>query len=199
MADALEYLKAHGGYATMKEMKRVAIQTRRIASLFREGRIEKIKPGLYRLVGYPKSTPFRATLIDVCTAMPKGVICLLSAVEYHELTTYNPQHVYVAIPHAGKPQRIHYPPIRPFFFRPRFYSPGILKIRTRSGTIRVYGKEKTICDLFRYRHKLGESLALEALKNYLRMEGANPVALQRYAEICQVKTVLIPYLRAMLA
>jgi predicted transcriptional regulator of viral defense system len=199
MPDALEYLKARGGYATMKEMKRAAIQTRRIASLLHEGKIEKIKPGLYRLADYPKSTPFRATIIDVCRAMPKGVICLLSAVEYHELTTFNPQQVYVAIPHAGKPQMIHYPPIRPFFFRPRFYSPGIMQIRTRSGTIRVYTKEKTICDLFRYRHKLGENLALEALKNYLRQEGANLIALQKYAEICQVKTVLIPYLKAMVA
>lgn len=88
----------------MREMKRAAIQTREIANLLKDGEIEKIRPGLYRLANYPKSVPFRATLIDVCQAMPRGVICLLSALDFHELTTFNPSEVYVAIPHAQKPR-----------------------------------------------------------------------------------------------
>lgn len=199
MKHALTYMKTHGGYATMRDMKTASIQTREIAKLLKDGKIDKIKPGLYRLADHPKDSPFRATLIDVCEAMPKGVICLLSALDYHELTTFNPSEVHVAIPHAEKPRRIHYPPTKSFFFRERFYSPGISQVRTKSGTIRVYNKEKTICDMFRYRYKLGENLALEALKMYLRQKGADLRTLQKYAAICQVKTVLIPYLKAMSA
>ena len=199
MTHTLTYLKARGGYATMREMKRAAIQTREIANLLKDGEIEKIRPGLYRLANYPKSVPFRATLIDVCQAMPRGVICLLSALDFHELTTFNPSEVYVAIPHAQKPRQVRYPPIRSFFFRERSYSPGIVQVETRSGTIKVYNKEKTICDMFRYRDKLGEDLALEALKTYLRTKAADLHALQKYAAICQVKTVLTPYLKAMSA
>jgi predicted transcriptional regulator of viral defense system len=195
----LTYIRKHGGYATMKEMKAASIQTRDIAALLKEGEIERIKPGLYRLSGHPSETPFRATLTDICEAMPKGVICLLSALEYHGLTTANPSEVYVAIPHGAKPQRIHYPPIKPFFFRERFYAPGILYVGDNGGDIRVYDKEKTICDTFRYRNKLGEEIAFEALKSYLRQKGANRIALQKYAAICQVKTVLVPYLRALSA
>ena len=199
MTHALTYLKARGGYATMQEMKRAAIQTREIAKLLKDGEIEKIRPGLYRLANYPKSVPFRATLIDVCQAMPRGVICLLSALDFHELTTFNPSEVYVAIPHAQKPRQVRYPPIRSFFFRERFYSPGIVQVETRSGTIKVYNKEKTICDMFRYRKKIGENLALEALKNYLRGKGSNIKKLHQYAVICRVKTIIVPYIKAMVS
>jgi len=71
-----------------------------------------------------------------------GGICLLSALDYHELTTFNPAEVYVAIPHAEKPRRIQYPPIKPFFFRERFYSPGIIQVPTKNGAIRVYNNRE---------------------------------------------------------
>ena len=67
--------------------------------------------------------------------MPRGVICLLSALEYYELTTFNPSEVYVAIPHADKPPKIAYPPVKAFFFRARFYTPGIVNVRTKQGNL----------------------------------------------------------------
>ena len=72
MKHALTYMKAHGGYAAMRHMKAASIQSREIAKLLKDGEIEKIKPGLYRLADHPKDTPFRATFIDVCEAMPGG-------------------------------------------------------------------------------------------------------------------------------
>jgi len=194
---AQTFLKSRGGYGTMRDMKAASIQTREIAELLQDGTIEKIKPGLYRLASHSKEYPFRSTLIDVCEAMPKGVICLLSALDYHELTTFNPSEVYVAIPHADKPPKMKYPPIKTFFFRERLYAPGVIRVRTGNSIVRVYNKEKTICDMFRYRYKLGENLAFEALKTYLRRKGADLNALQKYAEICRVKTVLLPYLKAL--
>ncbi len=196
MNPVIAYLKSRGGYGSMRDMKAASIQTREIARLLHDGTIEKIKPGLYRLATRPKGGPLRDTLIDVCEAMPRGVICLLSALDYHDLTTFNPSEVYVAIPHADKPPKITYPPVKTFFFRDRFYAPGIVHVRTPSGTVRVYSMEKTICDMFRYRHRLGENLAVEGLRTYLGRKEANLSALRRFAEICQVKTTLMPYVKA---
>ena len=114
MKHVIAYLRSRGGYGTMREMKQASIQTRDIAHFLEGGTIEKIKPGLYRLASHPKEVQFRATLVDVCEAMPRGVICLLSALDYHELTTFNPSEVYGAIPHAAKPQRIGYTPVKTF-------------------------------------------------------------------------------------
>ena len=192
------YLSAAGGYARMKELRAAGFQTRDVAELLAQGYIERVKPGLYRLAGHGEADEY-AGLTEVCRALPDGVICLLSALDYHGLTTFNPSEVYVAIPHESKPPRLFYPPIKPFFFRERFYTPAIEHIETPGSEIRVYSREKTICDMFRYRQKLGEDLALEALKMYLKLKDASTARLLEYATVCQARTVMMPYLKALVA
>jgi predicted transcriptional regulator of viral defense system len=127
------------------------------------------------------------------------VIALASALAHYGLTTFVPSEVYVAIPLSDKPPRISFPPIRFFYYPERFYHAGIEEIKTQAGKVRIYNKEKTICDMFRYRNKIGENLALEALKNYLRRRDADIGKLNEYAVICQVKTVMLPYVKAMVS
>lgn len=196
MDSITKYIKSSGGYARMKELRAAGFQTREISALVSQGHIERVKPGLYRLAGYGESGE-HAGLVEVSRAVPGGVICLLSALDFHGLTTFNPSEVHVAIPHGAKPPRLFYPPIKPFFFRERFYTPAIESVRIPAGEIRVYGKEKTICDMFRYRRKLGEDLAMEALKQYLKLKDANTTRLLKYAGVCQAKTVMMPYLKAL--
>jgi predicted transcriptional regulator of viral defense system len=198
MDSITDFLTSSGGYARMKELRAAGFQSREISALVAQGRIERVKPGLYRLAGYGESGE-HAGLAEVCRAVPDGVICLVSALDYHGLTTFNPSEVYVAIPHGAKPPRIFYPPIMPFFFRERFYTPAIEHIQTPAGEIRVYGREKTICDMFRYRRKLGEDLAMEALKQYLKLKDASVARLLEYAAVCQARTVMMPYLKALVA
>ena len=131
--------------------------------------------------------------------MPKGVIALASALAHYELTTFVPAEFYVAIPLSQKPPKLKYPPLRVFCYPMRFYSVGIDEIKTAAGRIRIYNKEKTIYDMFRYRRKIGEDIALEALKNYLRRKDANIKTLNEYAIICRVKTVMLPYIKAMVS
>jgi predicted transcriptional regulator of viral defense system len=208
MEKIINYFKKHGGYALMKELKAASFQTRDIAHLLKGGTIIKVKPGLYRLANLgnmvmplPKIKSSGSTvsqeMIDVCRAVPHGVICLASALAFYDLTTFNPSEIYVAIPNAAKVPRIDFPPLRVFYFRERLYKPGIERIEVPNCTIKIYNKEKTICDMFRYRNKYGEDLALEGLKNYLSRKEANINKLRKYAEICQVKTVMIPYLKAL--
>lgn len=182
----------------MKELRAAGFQTRDIADLVSKAHIERVKPGLYRLAMHGTSVE-NAGLAEVCRALPDGVICLLSALDYHGLTTFNPSEVYVAIPHEAKPPRRYYPPIKPFYFRERFYTPAIEHIKTAAGEIRVYGREKTICDMFRYRQKLGEDLALEALKTYLKVKDSSTARLLEFASTCKAQTVMIPYLKALVA
>jgi len=182
----------------MKELRAAGFQSREITALVAQGQIERVKPGLYRLAGYGE-TGEHSGLTEVCRAVPAGVICLLSALDYHGLTTFNPSEVYVAIPHGAKPPRIFYPPIKTFFFRERFYTPAIEHVQTPAGEIRVYSREKTICDMFRYRRNLGEDLAMEALKQYLKLKEASVARLLEYAAVCQARTIMMPYLKALVA
>lgn len=199
MNDILRYLKRKGGFARMNELRAASFQTRDIAVLVQEGKIEKVKSGLYKLPKIDISTDINASLVEVSHAVPKGIIALASALAHYELTTFVPSEIYVAIPLSEKPPKIQYPPLRFFYFPARFYGVGIDEIRTSAGTVRMYNMEKSICDIFRYRRKIGEDLALEALKNYLRRKNSNIKKLQEFAVICRVKTVMLPYMKAMVS
>lgn len=197
MDNFLKYIDKNGGFARMRDLKEAAFHTRTVAQYLKSGKIEKVKPGLYRLAVPGKKNDENLSFADVCNAVPKGIICLTSALAHYELTTFNPSEVFVAIPTAEKPQKILFPPTKFFFFPERFYRLGIVRTKTSMGEVRIYSMEKTICDMFRYRNKLGEDLAVEALKNYLKRKNRNLKLLQEYAVKCQVKNVLLPYLRAL--
>lgn len=193
----------------MKKLKKASFQTRDIARLLNDGTIVKVKPGLYRLAAFADlvmpALKINATgytisvgIMDVCRAIPEGVICLASALEFYGLTTFNPSEIYVAIPNAAKKPKIEYPPVRIFYFRDRFYQSGIEKIKAGDVTVKIYNMEKTICDVFRYRNKIGEDIAFEGLKNYMLRKDANINKLREYAGICRVKTIMMPYLKALI-
>jgi len=193
--ELIQFFKQHKGYVQMKDLKAEGFHTRKIQSAHKEGLIDKIKPGLYKLVDYPWNE--ESELVDVCRAKESAVICLTSALEYYGLTTFLPKEITVAVPHNTDKFILEYPPIQVFYFPFRFYQPGIENVQNPHGIIRIYNVEKTICDMFRYRKRLGEDLALEGLKNYLKRQTSRVHKLQQYAEICQVKTIIIPYLKAL--
>lgn len=196
MKKILDFFNKNRGYARMKELKERSFQVRDIAKLVQQGKIEKIKPGLYRLADMMDGKISRS-FVDVCKAMPKGVICLASSLSYYELTTFNPSEVYVAIPSNARYVHTEYPPIKVYYFSNKIYNAGIETIRTPQGVVRMYGIEKTICDMFRYRKKLGEDMALEALRNYLQRKNADIPKLETFAKICSVKMIIAPYLKAL--
>ena len=210
LKEIITFFKGRGGYARMKELKAASFQTRDISRMVRENLIVKVKPGLYRLPNVGRivlpalkvkgsGSTISQGIIDVCRAIPEGVICLASALEFYGLTTFNPSEIYVAIPNSGKMPKIDYPPVKVFYFRDRFYKLGIDTISAGSTIVKVYSKEKTICDMFRYRNKLGEDLALEGLRNYLTRKDADIAKIGEYASICRVKSILMPYIKALVA
>lgn len=193
-----EILEKNKGYSRMSELRHEGIQTRDIAKAVENHIIEKVKPGLYKLVDYPWDE--HGSFADVCNANKKAVVCLLSAADYHQLTTFNPSEIYVAVPNNTDKFILNYPPIKVYYFGDNYYEPGIETIGTKSGTIRIYNKEKTIGDLFRYINKIGEDVAVESLKEYLKNRKKMSIPkLLEFAEICGVRKKIEPMVKAILS
>ena len=198
MERLIEFFEQHNGYVRSWELKEAKFDDKEIESLLKNELIEKITPKLYRLTYLSNEEGISLTMIDVCQAIPDAVICLASALAYYDLTTFVPSEIYIVLPaNKGNP-KLEYPPIKISHWEKQFYEAGIKEIKLSIGTVRIYEIEKTICDMFRYRNKLGEDLALEGLKNYLQSQKVNIHKLDNYANICKVENVMLPYIKAML-
>ncbi|MBM4176546.1 MAG: Abortive infection protein AbiEi [Ignavibacteria bacterium] len=194
MKEIIKIFEKHKGYARMKELRNQKIHPRKITKAISEGIIEKIKPGLYKLVNYPWDE--NGSFADVCKSNKKAVICLTSASSYYELTTFNPSYITVAVPHNSPGFKLEYPPIQVYYFPHKYYETGIIQVETKSGIIRIYNLEKTICDLFRYRTKIGDDIVIESLKSYLELKKRDINKLFEFAETLSVKEKMLPYVKA---
>lgn len=136
-------------------------------------------------------------LAEAAKRVPGGVVCLLSALVYHELTTQLPFEVWLAIgPKAWRP-KVDYPPLRIVRFSGAALTAGITTYAIERVSVRVYDPAKTVADCFKYRNKIGLDVAMEALRDCLRQRKCTVDDLWRYAEICRVQNVMRPYLEAM--
>lgn len=135
-------------------------------------------------------------LMTVAEKVPKGVLCLISALAYHKMTTQIPHEVYLAISRNSEPPRLAYPPLRIFRFSGEAFSAGIRRERLDGVAVRIYDREKTLADCFKYRNKIGMDTVLEALRFYRELGKPKVDALLHYAKICRVASVMRPYLEA---
>lgn len=191
-----ELFRRHGGVLRTRDALRLGIHPRTLYRMRQTGDLEKLTRGLYRLSGLPKlSNP---DLVSASLKIPHGVICLISALALHDLTTQVPHQVYIALPRGAEPPRIAYPPLRLFWFTESAFRAGI-EVRKLDGiAVRVYSAEKTIADCFKYRNKIGLDVSLEAVKLYRRRRKTRTAELLRYAAICRVEKIIRPYLEALL-
>lgn len=196
MGKMIEIFRRNKGYARMKELKNSAVHTRTISAAVKEGIIEKITPGLYKLTDYPFDE--NESLASVCNAKSNAVICLLSAAAYYDLTTFIPTEIYVAVPHNTDKFELSYPPIIVYYFIDKYYKLGIEVVDTQSGKIKIYNREKTIIDLFRYKNKLGEDVFLEVLKNYLKTKDRKVNELAEMAQKLNLYKNMEPYIKGAL-
>ncbi|WP_417388725.1 type IV toxin-antitoxin system AbiEi family antitoxin domain-containing protein [Gimesia sp.] len=185
-----------GGVLRTREALQAGIHPRTLYALRDSGQIEQLSRGLFRLA---EETPLgNPDLVTIAHRIPEGVICLISALAWHELTTQIPHEVYVAIPRGKERPRIDYPPVKHFWFSQLAFESGIETQQVDGVPIRIYCCEKTIADCFKYRNRIGLDTALEALKLYRQQKLIDTGALLRYADICRVKRVMTPYLEAIL-
>jgi len=180
----------------MKDLKEKGIHPDTIRKLVNEKKIEKVKAGLYKLTNMPILS--NQGMIDISMSMPKAVVCLHSALAYYELTTTMPDRIMIGLPREEKPSRLTYPPTEVFYFSTAMYKAGIDNIETGNGTFKIYIKEKTIVDCFRYRNKLGKGVAIEGLKNYLSGNNYNINKLMTHAKIGRMSQIIKPYVESII-
>jgi predicted transcriptional regulator of viral defense system len=160
------------------------------------GEVEQIARGLFRLAELPPLG--EPDLLTIAKKVPQAVFCLLTALAFHRLTTQIPHAVEVALPRTARIPRLDHPPIKVFRFSPESLSAGIETHSLDGVAIRVYCREKTLADVFKYRNKVGLDIALEALRAYRSQPKQDYQAVMRFARVCRVENVIRPYLEATL-
>jgi predicted transcriptional regulator of viral defense system len=185
-----------GGLLRTSAALRAGVHPRALYQMRDEGIVEQLSRGLYRLADLPPlSSPDLAT---VAAKVPSGVICLVSALAYHEITTQIPHEIHVALQRGAEPPRLQHPPLRAFWFTGKAFTEGIEAHEVDGMRLRVYSPEKTLADCFKYRNKLGLEVFLEALKLYLARKRPRIDQLTKFAAICRVERLMRPYLEALL-
>ena len=165
-----------------------------IGRLTRSGAIVRVKRGLYR---WHEADP-SSSLIEATRAVPEGIVCLLSAIAFHQLGTRVPRQIELAIHRdANKPVLPDYPPIQLFYFSPLQYETGIMTVQVDDTDVRMYNPEKTLCDCARYRNKIGQDVFREAVSEYLRQPGRDIGKLMGYAKQLRVLSVIRPVVEAL--
>ena len=160
------------------------------------GVLEQVSRGIYRLVDLPSiSNP---DLVTVSLRFPKAVICLISALSFHKITTQIPHEVSVAVPRGTRMPSLDHPPVHAYKFSAEAFKSGIEKYEIDGISAQIYSTEKTLADCFKYRNKLGMDVVLEALKFYRSQRKCNLDMLLKYVRICRVEKVMKPYLEATL-
>lgn len=189
---ALATIKAMGVVRPV-DLERRGIPRSHLYALERAGRVERQGRGLY-VASDHRYTAGHA-FAEVARRVPAGVVCLLSALRFHGLTTQQPAEVWVALPEKARRPRLDHPRLRVARFSGAALLEGIETHRVEGVDVRVYSAAKTVADCFKYRNKIGIDVAVEALKDFSRHRGgAN--ALARFARICRMSRVMQPYLDA---
>lgn len=194
---ALDALRRHGGTARTGELAREGVRPAVLTALWRQGRLVRLKAGLYQL---PEAlADEHAAIVQAALAVPRGVICLSSALDVYGLTDANPERVFVALPQGSWVPRVAEPLVQIVQYSRRLFPLGREEKIIGGQTIPIFSREKTLCDCFRLPEVVGLDLALLALRRYLRSPGADVSTLLAVADQCRVLRRLRPYVEAIVA
>ena len=191
-----EVFYVNNGYIRTKDISSKGINRRYLRDLINEGVIERIKQGLYKW----KDTKFdvEEELINVSKIIHNGVICLVSALAYYELTTYTPGEYTIAVRRNYNIKLPDYPPIKLYYFSDKYYMDGVEKIDINGNIIKIYNIEKTICDCLRYEDKISKDIIIESIKEYVKRRDKNISKLMKYAAKAKLKDVVQKYIEVLI-
>ncbi len=178
-------------------MVRAGIHTDALTRLVRAGQLERIARGQYRLPERPITE--HHGLAVAARAVPRGVVCLLSALGFHGIGTQLPSEIWMAIDRRARRPSLRYPPLRIVRFTGQALTSGIESHGIQGQDVRIYGVAKTLADTFKYRNKIGLDVALEALREAWRERRFTFDELDHFAGICRVERVMRPYIEALVA
>jgi predicted transcriptional regulator of viral defense system len=187
-------LAKRSGVLRPKDLDPLGIPHAYLQRLVEAGDLERIGRGLYTIPG-AKVTEHHS-LVEAARRVPHGVVCLLSALRFHGLTTQAPFEVWIAVDANARTPRVDHPPLRVVRMTKTPREAGIELHRIEGVSVRIYSAPKSVADCFKFRNKIGMDVALEALRDYWRGRRRNADALWGYAKVCRVANVMRPYIEA---
>lgn len=188
---ALSLLQSRG-MMRLREFGEAGVTAATVSRLQRDGVIVRLARGLYQLADADLDQ--QHTLAEVAKLIPKGVVCLTSALAFHGLTDQLPARVWVALDKKDWRPRVAYPPVRIVRFPAEQLSAGVERHLIENIPVSIFGVAKTVADLFRYRRMVGEAVVIQALRETLRQRKATPAEIARSAEQARVWKTMQPYL-----
>ncbi|MCU7934509.1 MAG: AbiEi antitoxin N-terminal domain-containing protein [Candidatus Thiodiazotropha sp. (ex Dulcina madagascariensis)] len=192
----IDYIRDHS-IVRPKDLKDIGLPKDYLYQLSQEGMIERVGRGLYQWPG--RDLGRHQSLIELSKQAPKAVVALLSALNFHDLTTQNPNKVWLAIDRKGWRPEISYPPVHYVTMSEKALNEGVETHKINGVPVKVFCPAKTVADCFKYRNKIGLDVALEALWEGWSAQKFTMDELLLYADICRVKKVIQPYLESLVA
>jgi predicted transcriptional regulator of viral defense system len=183
------------GMARLGEFQAIGVTATTVSRLEKAGEVVRLARGLYQLPDAELHT--HHSLAEAAKLVPKGVICLASALAFHGLTDHTPAKVWLAIGNKQWRPRIAYPPLRIARFPDRLLASGVETHRIEGTAVRIFGVAKTVADLFRYRRTVGDVMAIEGLRAALRQRKARAADIAHHAHEGGVWKTVEPYLTAL--
>lgn len=193
--DRLLKLARQAGVLRPRDLDAEGIPRVYLRRLLAEGLLDHPGRGLYVAAGL-KPSP-NHSLAEACKRVPHAIVCLLSALQFHELTTQAPFEVWLAIGERARQPKVDYPPLRIVRFSGSALEDGIKGYRVEGVTVKVYSPAKTVADCFKYRNKIGLDVALEALRDCWKKRRSTMDELWKAAQTCRVANVMRPYLESL--
>lgn len=181
----------------LSDLKSHGVHSPTLSRLVEEGALRKPSRGLYELVG--AEVDFNHSFAEVASRAPKAVICLVSALQFHEITLQNARSVWIAIGSKDRKPAIENPPTRVVRFGAAGLSLGVETHRIDGAAVKIFNPAKSIVDCFRFRNKVGLDVAIEALRLGWRSRKASPSTIADYARNLRIWTVIRPYLESTIA
>jgi predicted transcriptional regulator of viral defense system len=178
-----------------RDVESIGVPREYLLRLHRAGQLERVGRGLYRLPNSPITE--HHSFAQVASRVPRSVICLLSALAFHEVGTQNPFEVWIAVPRGSRHPKLGSPPLRVTTLSGAAYSEGIEEHMIEGISVHIYGVAKTIVDCFRFRQKIGLDVALEALRDSIRSKKTTINEIHRFAKLAGLERVMRPYLEAL--
>ena len=185
------------GVLRARDLEPLGIPRRVLSEMTETGLLLRTGRGLYALSDADASE--HRSLAEAQARVPAGVVCLLSALRFHGLTTQNPWEVWLAITPESRRPKVDNPPVRIVRFSGDPFTEGVERHRVDGAEVRIYSAAKTVADCFRYRNKIGSDVALEALRDAWRLKKVTADGLAHFAAVCRVTNVMRPYLETVVA
>jgi predicted transcriptional regulator of viral defense system len=191
---ARNVVRSRGGVLRTKELLAAGIHPRTLYAMRDSGELERLARGVYRLAELPVCID--SELVTVAKRVPNGVVCLISALAFHELITQIPHAVHLALPRTARNPALRFPPIQVYRFDGPSLIAGVETPRIDGVSVKIYSAEKTLADCFKFRNRIGVDVAMEGFKNYCKRRRPNLQRVLEFARICRVEQVMRPYLEA---